>query len=76
MSGRPPFLVSSMWCLYPATPIRPHLTRNENLVSIMVGPNQELQLDFFDLEPLDRIVSAAKQARRWLRDIDQLRQEL
>jgi hypothetical protein len=64
-----------VWALYPVTPVKAHLTLDEDMVSIMIGPCQELQLDFLDLEPLDRIVSAAKQARRWLRDIDRLRRE-
>ena len=75
MSDCPPFLTSSVWCLYPVTPIRAYLNRDEDMVSIMIGPCQELQLDFLDLEPLDQIVSTAKQARRWLRDIDRLRRE-
>jgi hypothetical protein len=70
---RPPLIASSTWLLYPETPIKPDLTELEGMVSIIVGPHEELQLDFFDLEPLDRIVRAAKQARRWLRDIEQSR---
>ena len=58
------------WLLYDETPIEAQVTPSDGMVSIVLGDQAQVRLDFLDPDPLDRLVRAAKQARRLFRAIE------
>jgi hypothetical protein len=60
---------SLLFRIYDGVPVTWSIDQCEQMSSILLGDvdAEELRLDFFSLEALDRFVTAAKQARRRLR---------
>lgn len=59
------------WAVYDDTPIETQVATSEGMVSILLGEDEQVRLDFLDPDALDRFVRAAKEARRLLRAIEQ-----
>jgi hypothetical protein len=57
-------LESATYGLYDETPIKVHVSVEEGMVALLLGPYEQLRLEFMDPDPLDRFVRAAKEARR------------
>jgi hypothetical protein len=58
------------WLLYDETPIKAEVTKSEGMVSLLLGQDEQLRLDFLDADPLDRLVCAAIEARRLFGEIE------
>jgi hypothetical protein len=63
-------LGSATYGLYNETPIKAHATADQGMVSLILGQQEQLRLDFMDPDPLHRFVAAAKEARRLFRATD------